>query len=234
MNRYEKKAQKEKTSAWLNDMEDTASDRELPMGTRVKKGAGSAAIKLLSAIGGGFTGAAIGRWSVVGGILTTGAGEVVGSPEMTSFGVGMMASNLIPTEQPLDGTEETSTMNKAKSRVQRYGKGLMHKFFLDKLIKKGKDVESANETEVSAPTPSKDETPTLPPENTVSGIDYYQYPVASDLEIQDDLSELDKYEQELKESSEEFLLQQDKEDNPNTPVPLNYDQDESLEDDPLF
>ena len=109
----------------------------------------------------------------------------------------------------------------------------MHKFFLDKLIKKDKEVDTSNATEVAAP--SKEEVPTVPPQNSVNGIDYYQHPIASDLEIKDDLSELDKYEQQLQESSEEFLAKQEElEENEEQTSEPTYDQDDPLEDDMLF
>lgn len=193
MNSYEKKASKAKTSQWLNNIENTASDRKLPMGSRIKKGAGSAALKLISGIGGGFAGAAIGRWSILGGILATGTGEVIGSPELTSFGVGMMASNLIPAESTVNGTEEEkSSFQKAKDRVKTYGKGIMQKFWIDKIVKKDT-------------TQTEDKTAVTTTTQTTSGVGevkYYRHPQSQPDEM--DMRELEKYEQEIIKSGEEF------------------------------
>lgn len=200
MNTYEKKAQKDKTSQWLNNIEDTASDRKLPMGTRVKKGAGAAALKILAGIGGGFAGAAIGRWSIVGGILATGTGEVLGSAELTSFGVGMMASNLIPAESGVNGTDDAnkSTAQKAKDRMKTYGKGIMQKFWLDKLVKK--KAETSGEQKTQSTTSTTTETT-----NGMGEVKYYTHPQGTPDEM--DLQELEKYEQAIKQSGENFANQ---------------------------
>lgn len=203
MNRYEKKAQQDKTSQWLNDIEDTASDRKLPMGQRVKKGAGSAAVKIIAGIGGGFAGAAIGRWSILGGILATGTGEVIGSPELTSLGVGMMASNLIPSDNSVNGTEtdKKSKFQKAKDRMKTYGKGIMQKFWIDKIVKKDAAKTETKSTENISTT----STTTNTTEQSTSGmgeVKYYTHPQGEPDPA--DLAELEKYEKQVKESGENF------------------------------
>jgi hypothetical protein len=190
MNTYEIKADKDKNSQWLNALENTASDRKLPMKDRIKKGAGSAAIKLVAGIGGGFAGAAMGRWSVLGGILATGTGEIIGSPEMTSFGVGMMASNLIPTDQSVNGTEDKSGFQKVKDRMKTYGKGIMHKFFMDKMVRKESTSSSTTSTTTDTST------------SGFGNVTVYNYPKSKTTEM--DLSEIEKYEEELRRSAESF------------------------------
>jgi hypothetical protein len=193
MNTYEIKAQKDKTSQWLSSFEDTASDRNLSMGTRVKKGAGAAALKILAGIGGGFAGAAIGRWSILGGIVATGTGEVIGSAELTSFGVGMMASNLIPADSGVNGIDDKSTVQKAKDRMKTYGKGIMQKFWLDKLVKKKATTTTTEPTPASTTTEST---------NGVGEVKYYTHPQSEPDDL--DLQELEKYEQAIKQSGESF------------------------------
>jgi len=197
MNRYEKKAQQDKTSQWLNDIEDTASDRKLTMGQRIKKGAGSGAIKIIAGIGGGFAGAAMGRWSILTGILATGTGEVIGSPELTSFGVGMMASNMIPSDATVSGIDDgkKTGFQKAKDRMKTYGKGIMQKLWIDKLVKKEKP----------ASTTTSSTTTTTTTEQATSGmgeVKYYMHPQAEPDPM--DMAELEKYEKEIKNSGENF------------------------------
>ncbi len=200
MNSYEKEAKRKKTSMWLQNIEDSASDRKLPIGQRLKKGVGQAALRLVTGLAGGFTGAAIGRWSVLGGILATGTGEVIGSPELTSFGVGMMASNLVPSEESVSGPEEEkkSAVAKAKDRAKAYGKGILKKFWLDKLIKKEED-----STQKKTEAPST----TTPEEKPMGEVTYYTHPQSEADQM--DLSELEKYEDKLKESAEEFEKKQE-------------------------
>lgn len=198
MNSYEKDAKRKETSMWLQNIEDSASDRKLPMGKRLKKGAGQAALKLITGLAGGFTGAAIGRWSVLGGILATGTGEVIGSPELTSFGVGMMASNLMPATETVNGPEEEkkSAVAKAKDRVKSYGKGILQKFWLDKVIKKKEDSSTEKKTE----TTSTEQKP-------MGEVTYYTHPQSEADQM--DLSELEKYEEKIKESASDFEKSQE-------------------------
>ncbi|MCC7303476.1 MAG: hypothetical protein IT233_12625 [Bacteroidia bacterium] len=199
MNSYEKDAKRKQTSQWLQNIEDSASDRKLPMGKRLKKGAGQAALRLVTGLAGGFTGAAIGRWSVLGGILATGTGEVIGSPELTSFGVGMMASNLMPSTETVNGPEEEkkSAITKAKDRAKAYGKGILQKFWLDKVIKK-KESDS---------TEKKTETTTKTEEKPMGEVTYYTHPQSETDQM--DLSELEKYEEKIKESASDFEKEQE-------------------------
>lgn len=200
MNRYEKKAQQDKTSNLLNDIEGTASDRKLPMKQRLGKGVGGAAIKLLSGIGGGFAGAAIGNWSFVGGLVFTTTGEVIGSPELTSFGVGMLASNVIPTDTSVNGTEDEkkSKFQKAKDRMKSYGKGMMQKVWLDKLVKK----DAAKTETKSAETTSTTTTTTEQSTSGMGEVKYYTHPQSEPDPV--DLAELERYERQIKESGENF------------------------------
>lgn len=199
-NSYESDAKRKETSQWLQNIENTASDRKLPMGKRVKKGAGSAAIKLVAGISGGFAGAAMGRWSILGGILATGTGEVIGSPELTSFGVGMMASNLIPAEG-LGATEEKkSGFAKMKDRMKTYGKGIMQKFYLDKVIKKKPTTATTTQTATTTANTTTTQSETT---SGIGEVQYFKYPQSEPDEM--DLRELEKYENEIKKSAETFV-----------------------------
>jgi hypothetical protein len=193
MNKYQKNAKQKKTSQWLQHIEDSASDRSLTMGKRIKKGAAQAALKLVAGIGGGVVGAAMGRWSVLGGVLATGTGEVLGSAELTSFGVGMMASNLLPTDNSVNGTQKKSSMQQMKERMKVYGKGIMQKVGLDKLVSKKQSTSSTKSTAAQSEQADTQE---------MGQVSYYRHGAEQTDEM--DLRELEKYEQQIRESAREF------------------------------
>lgn len=205
MNRYEKTGGKDDGMDLLNDIEGTASDRKLPATKRFGKAAASGGLKILSGVAGGFAGAAIGRASLLVGILATGAGEMIGSGELTSFGVGMMASNVVPTDSSLNGTEgeEKTAVQKAKDRMKIYGKGIMQKLWIDKLVKK--EAKNTSEQTKSATTTTSESATTTTTEAATSGmgeVKYYTHPQSQPDPM--DLAELERVENQVRESAENF------------------------------
>jgi hypothetical protein len=204
MNRYEKTGGKDEGMDLLNDIEGTASDRKLSGGKRFKKAAASGGLKILSGVAGGFAGAAFGRASLLVGILATGAGEMMGSGELTSFGVGMMASNVVPSDSSLNGTEDEkkTAMQKAKDRVKSYGKGIMQKLWIDKLVKK--EAQNTTTQTKSAETTSNTSTATTTDQATsgIGEVKYYSHPQSAPDPM--DLAELERIEKQVNESGENF------------------------------
>jgi hypothetical protein len=196
-NSYEKKAKKK---AILSGTPGTASDKKLPMKERAKKTIIPTLVNTASAIGGGFAGAAMGRLSFLTGLVVTGAGEIMGSPAVASFGLGMAVSNVYSMTTAVNGTEPTSKIEAAKERMKHYGKGIMQKLYLDKLIKK-KEAEQKTTTEQTTTTTSN--TTTNTGTNGMGEVQYFKYPL-SDKPDQMDLSELERFEKEIQQSAENF------------------------------
>lgn len=196
-NSYEKKAKKK---AILSGTPGTASDKKLPMKERAKKTIIPTLVNTASAIGGGFAGAAMGRLSFLTGLVVTGAGEIMGSPAVASFGLGMAVSNVYSMTTAVNGTEPPSKIEAAKERMKHYGKGIMQKLYLDKLIKK-KESEQKTTTEQTATTTSN--TTTNTGTSGMGEVQYFKYPL-SDKPDQMDLSELERFEKEIQQSAENF------------------------------
>lgn len=196
-NSYEKKAKKK---AILSGTPGTASDKKLPMKERAKKTIIPTLVNTASAIGGGFAGAAMGRLSFLTGLVVTGAGEIMGSPAVASFGLGMAVSNVYSMTTAVNGTEPPSKIEAAKERMKHYGKGIMQKLYLDKLIKK-KESEQKTTTEQTATTTSN--TTTNTGSSGMGEVQYFKYPL-SDKPDQMDLSELERFEKEIQQSAENF------------------------------
>lgn len=198
-NSYEKKAKKK---AILSGTPGTASDKKLPMKERAKKTIIPTLVNTASAIGGGFAGAAMGRLSFLTGLVVTGAGEIMGSPAVASFGLGMAVSNVYSMTTAVNGTEPTSKIEAAKERMKHYGKGIMQKLYLDKLIKK-KESEQKTTTEQTTTTTANTNTTTNTVTNGMGEVQYFKYPL-SDKPDQMDLSELERFEKEIQQSAENF------------------------------
>lgn len=99
---------------------------------------------LIGVIAGGFTGAAIGRPSLIVGFLTSGIGHYLDNKLLTSAGLGMMASNsFIP--KSVQGIEGLEGLDGVKERVQAFKEALAHKVYLDKVkaLKIGKPTSKA-------------------------------------------------------------------------------------------
>lgn len=89
---------------------------------------------LVGVIGGGLIGAAIGRPSLVVGIVTTGVGHYSGNKLTQLIGLGMMAANGFQKGTAVSGLEG---LDGIKERVQAFKESFSEKLYLDKLKKKG-------------------------------------------------------------------------------------------------
>lgn len=200
-NSYEKNAKKK---AILSGTPGTASDKSLPIKERAKKTIVPTLVNTASALGGGFAGAAMGRLSFLTGILLTGVGEFSGNPYVTSFGLGMAVSNVSAMTSGVNGTEPKSKFEAAKERMKHYGKGIMEKLYLDKLIAKKETQQTNTSTQTTTTTQTNTQTT-----NGMGEVQYFKYPL-TDKPDQLDLSELEKYEKELQNSAEKFAQENEK------------------------
>jgi hypothetical protein len=87
---------------------------------------------LVGVLGGGLIGAAIGRPSLLIGIVTTGVGHYSGNKLTQLLGLGMMAANGFQKANAVSGLEG---LDGAKERIQAYKESFSEKLYLDKLKK---------------------------------------------------------------------------------------------------
>lgn len=183
-------AQKARKNQILSGIAATAaSDKSLDTKERLKKSVAPTLVNTAVAIGGGFAGAAMGRLSLLTGLIVAGVGEYLGSAPTISFGLGMAVSN-VASVAGLGSTENKGFIETAKERVKAYGKGIMEKLYLDKIIKK----DESKETDSTS-------------DQTTSGmgeVKYFSYPL-KDKPDPVDLSELEKYEKIVEASAENFV-----------------------------
>lgn len=133
---------------------------------------------LIGVVGGGLAGAAIGKSSLLAGILVTGAGHYMKNRYVQLIGVGMMASNGFQSSGTTNGLDGLDGM---KDRLMAYKDSFSQKFYLDKFLKKK----------------------TLLPAATTAGIgevQYFTYPDA----LNGDLAALSDIENQLAEAALEF------------------------------
>src|SRR6476469_1341158 len=88
---------------------------------------------LVGVLGGGLIGAAIGRPSLVVGIVTTGVGHYSGNKLTQLLGIGIMAANGFQKNTTVSGLEG---LDGIKERMQAFKESLSDKFYLDKIKKK--------------------------------------------------------------------------------------------------
>jgi hypothetical protein len=88
---------------------------------------------LIGVLGGGLIGAAIGKPSLIVGIVTTGVGHYSGNKLTQLLGIGIMAANGFQKNTTVSGLEG---MDGVKERVQAFKQSLSDKFYLDKIKKK--------------------------------------------------------------------------------------------------
>ncbi len=135
---------------------------------------------LVGVLGGGLIGSAIGRPSLLIGILTTGAGHYSGNRLVQLLGIGMMAANGFQksstTTNGLDG------LDGIKDRIKAYRESFAEKLYLDKLKKKNK---------ISAATTSG-----------FGEVQYFTYP--ADASFNESLAALDDIEEQIEESARQF------------------------------
>lgn len=89
---------------------------------------------LIGVLGGGLIGAAIGRPSLIVGIVTTGVGHYSGNKLTQLLGVGIMAANGFQKNTTVSGLEG---LDGIKERMQAFKESFSEKLYLDKLKKKG-------------------------------------------------------------------------------------------------
>lgn len=125
-NRYKEKAKKKSFLSGINE--------GLPTKGNVKNTLLETGKDLLvGVIGGGFIGAAIGKPSLVIGMITTGAGHFTNSKLVQLLGIGMMAANGFQSGKATNGLEG---MEGVKERVKVYKDSFVEKTYLDKILKK--------------------------------------------------------------------------------------------------
>ena len=138
----------------------------------------------IGVIGGGLIGSVVGRHSFFAGLATSFGGYYMANPTVSSLGLGIMAANgfQISRKNPpagtqgLDGFDFKQEMENAKQRVVNFRDNFAEKLYLDKFIKK----------EVSG----------------LGGVDYYLHGQLGDED--DAAAELDRIEEQLVESAEQF------------------------------
>jgi hypothetical protein len=88
---------------------------------------------LVGVLGGGLIGAAIGKPSLLVGIVTTGVGHYSGNKLTQLLGIGLMAANGFQKNTTVSGLEG---MDGVKERVQAFKESLSDKMYLDKIKRK--------------------------------------------------------------------------------------------------
>ena len=87
---------------------------------------------LVGVLGGGLIGAAIGKPSLLVGIVTTGVGHYSGNKLTQLLGLGIMAANGFQNNTSVSGLEG---LDGVKERVQAFKQGFAERLYLDKLKK---------------------------------------------------------------------------------------------------
>lgn len=124
-NKYQKKATKNQILSRLT--------QPLPTNRNIANSAIETGKDLIiGVVAGGFTGAMIGRPSLLAGILVTGAGHYIDNRLLSTFGIGMMASNGFQSKgvQGVDGMEG---LDGVKERVIAYKDNFLQKTYIDKV-----------------------------------------------------------------------------------------------------
>jgi hypothetical protein len=137
---------------------------------------------LVGVVAGGFTGAAIGKTSLLIGSILTGVGHYWGVRTISTFGMGMMAANGFQSKS-LNGVDGF-TISAAKERMLAYKENFSQKLFLDKIL--SKKVNSNNTAT-----------------NGIGSLQYFSYPndrMNQLDELNGELSALDNIEQQIEES----------------------------------
>jgi hypothetical protein len=129
---------------------------------------------LVGVLGGGLIGAAIGKPSMIVGIVTTGAGHYTGNKLIQLLGIGMMAANGFQKSGTVSGLEGVDGL---KERLQAFKESMSDKFYLDKIMKK-----KATAT------------------NGIGELQYFTYPA----DAVGDLAALNDIERQIEESAVQF------------------------------
>lgn len=92
---------------------------------------------LVGVLGGGLIGAAIGKPSLLVGIITTGVGHYSGNKLTQLLGLGIMAANGFQKATGVSGIEGLEGLDGVKERMKAFKESFSEKLYLDKLKKKG-------------------------------------------------------------------------------------------------
>jgi len=188
-NHYKKKAKKKHMRGGFSGTDKAFHLQE--MKGSLEEAAKNTPVDIGAAIGGGFVGSAIGKPSLVAGILVSGVSHFFKhklgdtfSRLGSLFGVGIMAGGFAKSSQTVSGTTEKQTMEAAKERMKSYGSDLKHRLYLDK-IPAAKKATTTTSTSTS---------------KTVEGTETFYYPQTEPhLNGEMDLSALDDFQEGLQE-----------------------------------
>ncbi len=124
-NQYKSNARKKNILKGMNE--------ELPTKGNVKNTVLETGKDLLVAVlGGGLIGSAIGRPSLIIGLVTTGTGHYTQNRLLKLLGIGMMAANGFQKSKAVNGLEG---LDGVKERLMAYKENFSEKLYLDKIIK---------------------------------------------------------------------------------------------------
>jgi hypothetical protein len=125
-NRYHKQAKRKHFLSGINE--------ELPTKGNAKNTIlETGKVILVGVLGGGLVGAAIGKPSLLVGIVTTGVGHYAGSKLVQLLGVGMMASSGFQKTNTVSGLDG---MEGIKERLKAFKGSISERLYLDKVLKK--------------------------------------------------------------------------------------------------
>ncbi|MFZ5552488.1 MAG: hypothetical protein ACOZCO_05175 [Bacteroidota bacterium] len=142
---------------------------------------------VVGVVAGGATGAIVGRPSLVIGLVVNAAGHFMEMPGISSFGMGMMASNGFQGEGITVGGTEPTAMERAKQRLLNYKNNFTQKIYLDKIMKKADEKKS---TDTDKP---------------VGEVKYFVYPGSENADMSGmDMTALDKIENQIIQSAENY------------------------------
>jgi len=125
-NRYSKKAKKKH---FLSGMHGNLPTKGNAKNTALATGKDI----LVGALGGGLIGAAIGKPSLIVGIITTGAGHYTGNKLVQILGIGMMAGGGLQKSAAVSGLQG---LDGVKERLQAFKQSMTEKLYIDKIMKK--------------------------------------------------------------------------------------------------
>jgi hypothetical protein len=87
---------------------------------------------IIGVVAGGFAGAAIGRPSLLIGLVASGAGHFLENKMLSNLGIGMMASNNFTTKG-MQGVDDVEGLEGVKERLAAFKENLAHRTYLDKI-----------------------------------------------------------------------------------------------------
>ena len=132
-NSYREKARKHSLLGISTTVEETKGDWKSTL-------AETGVAFVVGGILGSFAGHVVGRPSLALGVLATGASYYMGSRLGASFGIGMMAAGYVNSTNP-----SLSGLGSVKDRAKVFAEGLKSRMYLDKILKsKNQDSELGN------------------------------------------------------------------------------------------